>query len=262
MATSPAGKRRDAVEVVSELAFATLLHLSQNNGVSKEARELAAKSVEAAWQNEATTIRLLRAVGLARFDTYELQVRAHLADKRDAVKQAATFAADQLGLDKNPDPNRVVIGKLPFEQVVADAVKTKGDANLGRKLFLKQGCVACHTVSKDEPLKGPLLQDITKRYKRDELVESILKPSAKIAQGFESQYFVLDSGKVLEGFVVRESGDEIELRNAAGIVSVIKTKEIDERGKRNISMMPVELVSKLTPTELAALLAYLESLAK
>ncbi len=260
--TSPAGKRRDAVEVVSELAFATLLHLSQNNGVSKEARELASKTVEAAWQNEAATIRLLRAVGLARFDTYELQVRAHLADQRDAVKQAATFAADQLGLDKNPDPNRVVIGKLPLEQVVADAVKAKGDANLGRKLFLKQGCVACHTVSKDEPLKGPLLQDITKRYKREELVESILKPSAKIAQGFESQYFVLDSGKVLEGFVVRESGDDIELRNAAGIVSVITVKEIDERGKRNISMMPVELVSKLTPAELAALLAYLESLAK
>ncbi len=260
--TSPAGKRRDAVEVVSELAFATLLHLSQNNGVSKEARELAAKTVEAAWQNEAATIRLLRAVGLARFDTYELQVRAHLTDKREAVKQAATFVADQLGLDKNPDPNRVVIGKLPFEQVVADAVKAKGDANLGRKLFLKQGCVACHTVSKDEPLKGPLLQDITKRYKREELVESILKPSVKIAQGFESQYFVLDSGKVLEGFVVRESGDDIELRNAAGIVSVIKTKEIDERGKRTISIMPVELVSKLTPTELAALLAYLESLAK
>ena len=260
--TSPAGKRRDAVEVISELAFATLLHLSQNNGVAKEARELAAKTVEAAWQNEAATIRLLRAVGLARFDTYELQVRAHLTDKREAVKQAATFAADQLGLDKNPDPNRVIIGKLPFEQVVADAVKAKGDANLGRKLFLKQGCVACHTVSKDEPLKGPLLQDITKRYKRDELVESILKPSAKIAQGFESQYFVLDSGKVLEGFVVRESGDDIELRNAAGIVSVITVKEIDERGKRTISIMPVELVSKLTPAELAGLLAYLESLAK
>ena len=261
-ASKGAEKGRDAVEVVSELAFAVLLHLSQNNGVKKEFRELADKTLDSGWRSEAATIRLLRGIAVARFDTYELQVRAHLTDKRDAVKVAAMFAADQLGLDKNPDPNRVTIGKLPFEQVVSETVKAKGDANLGRKLFLKQGCVACHTISKEEPLKGPLLQDITKRYKREELIESILKPNAKIAQGFETQFFVTESGRAVDGFVVRESGDEIELRNAAGIVSVIKVKEIEERGKRETSMMPIELVNKLTTNELASLLAYLESLAK
>jgi putative heme-binding domain-containing protein len=117
-------------------------------------------------------------------------------------------------------------------------------------------------VSPTEPLKGPLLQDITKRYQKEELIESIVKPSAKIAQGFESQYFVTNDGKILEGFVVRESGEEIEFRNVAGLAAVLKKTEIEDRGKRATSIMPSGLVDKLNPGQLASILAYLESLKK
>ena len=141
-------------------------------------------------------------------------------------------------------------------------MNTPGDAKLGARLFTRQGCAACHTVSPTEPLKGPLLQDITKRYQKAELIESIVKPSAKIAQGFESQYFVTNDGKILEGFVVRESGEEIEFRNVAGLAAVLKKTEIEDRGKRATSIMPSGLVDKLNPGQLASILSYLESLKK
>jgi len=120
--------------------------------------------------------------------------------------------------------------------------------------------VSCHTVSQNEALKGPLLAGIAARYSRKELAESILKPSAKIAQGFETQFFVLDSGKLVDGFVVRESAGEIELRGSNGQTTVIAKSEIDERGKRETSIMPTGLVDPLSTQDLASLLAYLESL--
>ena len=40
----------------------------------------------------------------------------------------------------------------------------------------------------------------------------------------------------------------------------VEINEIDERGKRTLSMMPEKLVDGLTVNQLASLLAYLESL--
>ena len=122
------------------------------------------------------------------------------------------------------------------------------------------GVRPCHTISKTEPLKGPFLGDIANRYSRAELTESILKPSARLAQGFETQKFALTSGQVVEGFVVRESGDEVELRNAAGDATVVPKADIDERGASDISVMPTGLADPLSVPDLASILAYLESL--
>jgi len=42
----------------------------------------------------------------------------------------------------------------------------------------------------------------------------------------------------------------------------LKKDEIEERGKREISVMPLGMVDKLNVDQLAAILAYLESLKK
>ena len=144
--------------------------------------------------------------------------------------------------------------------MLAAVLKDKGDATLGATLFEKQGCVNCHAIAKGQPIKGPYLGDVTTRYNRAELTESILKPSARIAQGFETKKFALNSGQTYEGFVVRESGDEIEMRNSSGAVSLISKKDIEETSKSELSVMPQGLLDPLTPHDLASLLAYLESL--
>lgn len=64
------------------------------------------------------------------------------------------------------------------------------------------------------------------------------------------------------GFVVRESGEEVELRTATGASVIISKEDIDARKKSELSVMPEGLVANLTPGELASLIAYLESLAK
>ncbi|PYI82034.1 MAG: heme-binding protein, partial [Verrucomicrobia bacterium] len=95
---------------------------------------------------------------------------------------------------------------------------------------------------------------------RAELCESILRPGAKIAQGFETQWFTMKDGDEFEGFVTREGGDDLDLRSIAGVTATLAKKDIAERGKRDTSMMPNGLVDKLPPEDLASILAYLESL--
>jgi putative heme-binding domain-containing protein len=192
--------------------------------------------------------------------SYAPQVRRLLADPNAEVAAAAKTTASALKLDREAAGNQTLIGALKYEDVVTRASKIKGDIALGATLFSRQGCVNCHTVSAEETLKGPFLGGIATRYSKVELLESVLKPSAKIAQGFETNLITLTNGKQLTGFIVRESGTEIEIRDGAGASVVLKKSTIDERERGAVSVMPEKLVDNLTPHELASLLAYLASL--
>ena len=79
------------------------------------------------------------------------------------------------------------------------------------------------------------LRDIGKRYKRHELIESVLKPSAKIAQGFDTYTFLLDSGKPITGFVVSESAETVVLRENNGLSKTISQAAIERRVKQKPS---------------------------
>lgn len=253
----------DADPARSALAYSVLLEIDRNPRSPAEAKAAVRKAIDGAWSKPKTAASLLQAIGQGRVGTYALQVRNRLKDPNQDVRDAATVAARHLDLDHTarrggkPAPT---IATLAFDQVVADLQKEKGDPSLGAELFQKQGCLACHTISADESPKGPFLGGIGTRYSRAELTESILKPNAKIAQGFETQKFATVAGLQHEGFVVREAGDEVEIRNAAGEVTVLPKSDIEERGKAETSVMPTGLADTLTIADLASLLAYLESL--
>ncbi|MCA1686303.1 MAG: c-type cytochrome, partial [Planctomycetia bacterium] len=243
----------------AELAYAVILQADANPRMQGRTKEVARDAIARALAEPALTARLLHAVGRTRSQSYAVQVRDRLTSKNPDVRLAAQEAAKRLGLDRSGgEGGGPVIAKLPVDQVVAAVEKEKGDPALGAQLFERVGCVACHTVSKIESPKGPYLGDIANRYSRAELAESVLKPSAKIAQGFETQKFATLDGQTYEGFVVSESGEEVEIRNASGAATVIPKKEIDERGKSEISVMPTGLADPLTPRELASILTYLE----
>jgi putative heme-binding domain-containing protein len=252
VADKDAGKR--------ETAFSVLLVLASDKQLPKSA-VAAGKAIDAGWSS-ADAGSLLRAVALVNAKDYSKNVRAFLGDTRPAVREAAQATARQLKIlgEETADPNKITIAKLGFDKAAALMKTETGDAKLGKELFTKQGCIQCHTVAPEEPLKGPLLLGISQRYSRAELVESILKPGAKVSQGFETQWFQMEDGLNYEGFVVRESADEIEMRNVAGAVTVLKKKEVEERGKRETSMMPNGLADALDAKEFASILAYLESL--
>jgi putative heme-binding domain-containing protein len=68
------------------------------------------------------------------------------------------------------------------------------------------------------------------------------------------------AGEQIEGFVTREGGDSVDLRNIVGQTVTVEKGDIAERGNRETSMMPEGLLNTFTSADLANLLAYLESL--
>ncbi|MBL8868702.1 MAG: c-type cytochrome, partial [Planctomycetaceae bacterium] len=159
------------------------------------------------------------------------------------------------------DPNdKSLVGNMKLEKVIEAMATAQGAAEKGRVLFQSQACVACHTFADGQAPKGPHLVDIGKRYSRKELIESIVSPSAKLAQGFDSWQFLTSDGEVLTGFVVTESADKVVIRDSQGIMHELAQGDIEERKKQEKSMMPEGLVGNLKLDQLADLLAHLESL--
>ena len=194
-------------------------------------------------------------------------LKDQLARHRVSIDGLAVAAAVVSAEDMKPivlpkaDPNDATqIGNQSPADVIKKALASAGSVERGQKLFVAQSCAKCHTTANGQRPKGPHLVDIGKRYKSPELLESILKPSAKIAQGFDTYGFVTTDGKIVSGFVASESAEDIEVRLATGVPVVLVKTELEERVKQMKSMMPEGLVSNLTPAQLADLLAYLQSL--
>lgn len=157
---------------------------------------------------------------------------------------------------KNPNQ----IGNMSYEAASARALRVNGNAERGKALFTARSCRACHTIADGQMPRGPHLVDIGKRYSPADLVESILRPSARIAQGYEAYSFAMADGRVFSGFVVSEGSAVVRIRETSGTLRELKRSEIDARRRQEPSIMPEGIAASLSPEQLADLVAYLQSL--
>ncbi len=243
-----------------QLAAIVLVNIAASKVGKEQHREAATKAIDKGLARPEPAAAIMTAIARTSARTFADRVKANLNNPNNAVAEAALFAYQKLGLKDAGAPSKT-IGEMKYEEIFA-AVQKGGDAKAGQEMFLRAGCIACHTINPDEPPKGPVLSAVAKIYDRATLTESILKPSAKIAQGFESVFFKTKKGEQVEGFVTREGGDSVDVRNVAGQVVTIEKGDITERGTRPQSMMPEGLLNAFTPAELANLLTWLESLKK
>jgi putative heme-binding domain-containing protein len=129
-----------------------------------------------------------------------------------------------------------------------------------KSLFKIANCVACHKMNGEGRELGPDLTKIDpKKHTREHILRSLIDPSKEIAEKYQSNTFVLDSGKVLTGMVVEENAKQVKvlidpLAKAAPIA--VDKDSIDERIKSPLSIMPKGILSKLTEEEILDLVAY------
>ena len=130
-----------------------------------------------------------------------------------------------------------------------------------KNLFKVANCVACHKMNGEGLEVGPDLTKIDpKKSSRDHILRSLIEPSKVIVEKYQSNTFILDSGKVVTGMVVEETATQVRvlidpLAKAAPLV--IDKDSIDERVKSPVSIMPKGLLSKLTEEEILDLVAYI-----
>lgn len=132
---------------------------------------------------------------------------------------------------------------------------------VGRKVFTDASCVACHKLGGEGREFGPDLATLEAAKRTPEhLLRSMCEPSHEIAEKFQSQVFVLDSGKVVTGMVVEETPTacKVMVDPLARCEPVEVAKQaIDERSKSPVSLMPKGLLNKLSQEEILDLVAYL-----
>lgn len=125
----------------------------------------------------------------------------------------------------------------------------------GRRVFAKH-CAACHQLAGSGPLIGPQLDGIGNRGP-DRLMEDIIDPNRNVDVAFRTTSLALIDGKVLSGLVRREEGAQLVLVDSQGKEFTVAKDDIDERAAMRLSLMPENLVERMTEAEFYDLLAFL-----
>jgi putative heme-binding domain-containing protein len=148
------------------------------------------------------------------------------------------------------------------EELLAALVATPADQvpkpAEGQPLFDKL-CASCHRFGELGTDVGPDLTTLNSRFKKKDILESILWPSKIISDQYESFMIETTAGDIITGAVVMEDDRRIVLRTAENPdrpVQVAKA-QIKTQAKSPVSLMPEELLAGLSHKEINALVAFL-----
>ena len=227
-----------AVATGGVLEVPRLLHAFEQSGDANVGRALAAAL------GRSPGLKALRAEQLdAAFNAYPAEVR----------EQAAVLGK-QLAVDTTSQKARLV----ELQDVLAG-----GEIQRGRDLFFgnkKAICATCHAVQGQGGRIGPDLSKIGAIRSPRDLLEAIVFPSASFARGYEPYNILTDDGQVRSGTISRETADGIYLYNTARVETRVPRSSIESITESPTSIMPTGMDAQLTRTELADLIAFLQSL--
>ena len=192
---------------------------------------------------------------IVAFDKQPRAVQLELLDaagKRKSAAVIAALAAWQVSLPK------------ASPQAALNICLEGGDKVAGEKLF-KEGavaaCLRCHEIAGSGGEAGPDLSKIAATKDRAYILESIIAPNAKIAEGFQTILVTLKNGDLQAGIVKAETADEITLLMPVPDAQPVKVKKADIKSRENApSGMPPGFDQLLSKRDLRDLVEYVSSL--
>ena len=111
-------------------------------------------------------------------------------------------------------------------------VRRSGDPDKGRAVFFRAGtnsCSNCHRIQGRGQWIGPDLSTIGVKYGREELIRSILSPSAAIAVSYRSLVASLADGRVITGLPVEDTPDRLVVKTADGQRIAVEPRSVEDR---------------------------------
>jgi putative heme-binding domain-containing protein len=152
--------------------------------------------------------------------------------------------------------------KYQFAELVTflekDSAGMRGDVARGRLIFDKAQCIKCHKFGTVGEGMGPDLTTVSKRFKRVDILDSIVYPSKVISDQYRSTTIVTKKGQQITGLAAPQ-GDRVTILLNDGNKVVLRTDEIDRQLASLVSVMPEKLLDTLSKQEIADLFAFLES---
>jgi putative heme-binding domain-containing protein len=148
----------------------------------------------------------------------------------------------------------------PVETVSERISASESTLELGRDLFARAACSACHSVDGKTELIGPNLKDIGHVYSREELLEEIKAPSLRIKPSMIASRITLKSGEVMLGRIVSSDEQRIRVMIVGNRIMDIPKDNIQQEEFTKTSLMYEDLLHGMSDEEVDALLSYLISL--
>lgn len=146
--------------------------------------------------------------------------------------------------------------------LAGDRLKSGRNFERGKRAFAAARCVVCHRFGGEGGATGPDLTQGAGRFGVKDLVEAIVEPSRVVSDQYRASMIATDSGQVITGRVVNETGDALVVvtdPENSGKVAEIPKRSIEAVKPSAVSLMPENLLSPLGENEVLDLLAYLLS---
>jgi putative heme-binding domain-containing protein len=128
----------------------------------------------------------------------------------------------------------------------------------GKALFAKV-CAGCHIFGEIGASIGPDLTTLSSRFKKRDILDSILWPSKTVSDQYQVTLVELADGSIQAGLIFREDRNYLYIKNADHLERplAIKLTDIKDRAVSTVSMMPEGLLNELTLQQVDSLVAYL-----
>lgn len=147
---------------------------------------------------------------------------------------------------------------------IEQLVMRTGNPIRGRNLITdatKLQCLTCHRLENTGKLNGagPALTRVWETQSVPKLLESILKPSKEIKEGFQSYILADENGRVLTGLVTTKNDAEVTIKDAKGVEYKVPRSEIVELQPSPVSLMPDNSIANLDSQQFVDVIAFLKS---
>jgi len=179
-------------------------------------------------------------------------------DKRYAAWSVPKTTAAKTAASDDDDDARL-------QKLGAAALAGTGDAAHGAAVFRNKGganCIGCHTVNGEGAKIGPELSEVSSKYVRPMLIESVLYPSKQLLDGYEQSLLTMKSGERIAGIVQLEDAAKLTVAKSDGSIVTLAVGDVSKRVKSKNSLMPDGLTNSMSQQDFIDLVVYLETLKK
>ena len=137
-----------------------------------------------------------------------------------------------------------------------------GDPRRGRRIFFQNQnsqCMKCHSYDDKGGNAGPRLNGVAKRISREQMLQALISPSARLAPGFGMVTLELKDGKKLSGILQEENKNGVTIKSGLDPVSIIPNNQIVKKTYSPSSMPDMkEILSKKEIRDVVSFLATLK----
>ncbi len=150
---------------------------------------------------------------------------------------------------------------LKTDDAAMEAALYGGDRRLGARIFYTHAaaqCTRCHVIQGEGTTVGPKLAGIGSLLTREQLLEALIEPGARLAPGFGTVTLTLTDGATVSGILMEETEDELVLKTSEAEPLHIEVSRVTER--RNAPSSMPAMGSILTTRELRDVVEFLANL--